>query len=732
MSFLAIAFGLGSLAVGLPIIFHLIRRSPQRRIDFSSLRFLQPSPPRLTRRNRIEDWLLLLLRGTAIVLVTLAFMRPLIRDAALVTEDDLVGRRVVILIDTSASMRQPEAWANAQAAFREQLAGLRPRDDFAVVAFDSTTRVIIPFDEPTGRSPPMEKRDLAKAALDELAPTWFETDVGNAFSQAVELLESQRSAGPEQVDGYIVLISDLQSGASFEALAGIEWPAAVRVDVRCVVKKQRINAVPKIMVEPGGIGARPRIRIARSDGAGAETFSLVWQEQASEQAAERFAIDVPAGSMRTIEKELPASGQCFQLALSGDEVDFDNIVYLARPTIGKQIVLFVGDEGLDDPAALGYFLKRAISSAHFQVMQVSNVANWEAGFGLEPIPLPLHSQPTSAVGEEGATFSNGPVVSRPALVVVAKPLPDEQRRVLADYAASGGIVLVCVNRPDVAASLASLTGAVPESNNQDADTKTTDVGFHSKYRLLIDVDMTHPWLAPFASPQFSNFTKIRFWRTCPVRGNEHDLRVIARFDDERPAMWENPIGTGRVIGLASSWHPDDSQLGLSSKFVPLMKRLVELNPERRPVVNDLVVGESWPIPTKFAGKKIVITRPDGTLEECSAEVTEYRKTELPGIYRVQAGDDSERFAVNPAASESKLEPVPLDQLKSWGVPMEAGSSIAQEIRTQQFLNDQAVESRQRIWKWLIVAALIVLTIESWLAAWQQRRRRLESTSGAHS
>lgn len=730
MSFLAIAFGLGGLAVGLPILFHLIRRSPRRRIDFSSLRFLQPSPPRLTRRSRIEDWLLLLLRGTAIGLVTLAFMRPLIRDAALVTENDLAGRRVVILIDTSASMRQPEAWANAQAEVREQLESLRPRDDFAVVAFDSTTRVIVPFDEPNGRLPPREKRDLAKVAVDELAPTWFETDVGNALSQAVELLESQRGAGPEQVDGYIVLISDLQSGARFESLAGIEWPASVHVDVRYVVKKQRINAVPRILVEPEGRGARPRIRVTRSDGAGAETFSLVWQEQNPEQAAERFAIDVPAGSIRTIEKELPATGQSFQLTLTGDEVEFDNVVYLARPAIKKQIVLFIGDEGVDDPAALGYFLKRAISSAKIEVVQAQNIENWEAGVDFEPIPVPPHPQSVAADKVNDARFSDSLVESRPALVVVAKPLPDEQRRVLTDYAASGGIVLACVNRPEVAASLASLTGAIPESNNQRAETKSSDVSFHGKYRLLIDVDVTHPWLAPLASPQFSNFTKIRFWSTCPVRLDEQNLRVIARFDDERPAMWEKPIGSGRVIGLASSWHPDDSQLGLSSKFVPLMKRLLELNPERQPVISDLVVGESWRIPTIFAGKKIVITRPDGTMEECPAEATEYRQTDMPGIYRVQADDYREIFAVNLAASESKLEPIPLDQLKSWGVPMEAHLSIAQEVRAQQLLSDQAVESRQRIWKWLIVAALIVLTIESWLAAWQQRRRRLESPPGA--
>ena len=76
MNFLAPLFALGMLAVGLPILFHLIRRSPKERMPFSSLMFLSPSPPRLAKRSRIDQWLLLLLRATALVLLAIAFMRP--------------------------------------------------------------------------------------------------------------------------------------------------------------------------------------------------------------------------------------------------------------------------------------------------------------------------------------------------------------------------------------------------------------------------------------------------------------------------------------------------------------------------------------------------------------------------------------------------------------------------------------------------------------------------------
>ena len=82
MSFLAPLFLLGGLAVALPIIFHLVRRTTRERIRFSSLMFLQPSPPRLTRRSRLEHLLLLLLRCTVLCLLALGFSRPFIKKAA--------------------------------------------------------------------------------------------------------------------------------------------------------------------------------------------------------------------------------------------------------------------------------------------------------------------------------------------------------------------------------------------------------------------------------------------------------------------------------------------------------------------------------------------------------------------------------------------------------------------------------------------------------------------------
>ena len=80
MSLLAPLYFIGAIAIGAPILFHLIRRQPKGQVPFSSLMFLKATPPRLTRRSRLDNWFLLLLRALALILLAIAFARPFLRE----------------------------------------------------------------------------------------------------------------------------------------------------------------------------------------------------------------------------------------------------------------------------------------------------------------------------------------------------------------------------------------------------------------------------------------------------------------------------------------------------------------------------------------------------------------------------------------------------------------------------------------------------------------------------
>ena len=140
MSFLTPLYIAGIIAVSAPIIFHLIRRTPSGKRPFSTVMFLEPSPPRISKRKRIDNWLLLLLRAAALTLLALAFARPFFREAIDDAVDHRDSREVAILLDTSASMRREGLWEEAVARVEAIIGDAAAGDLLALYTFDHGNR----------------------------------------------------------------------------------------------------------------------------------------------------------------------------------------------------------------------------------------------------------------------------------------------------------------------------------------------------------------------------------------------------------------------------------------------------------------------------------------------------------------------------------------------------------------------------------------------------------------
>ncbi len=104
MTFLNPLFLIGLAAAAIPLIIHLFNFRRPRRVDFSSLSFLDELQKRTMQRVRIKQWILLALRTLAIAALVMAFARPTIRaDLA----GALGGRgrtSMVLVVDNSPSM----------------------------------------------------------------------------------------------------------------------------------------------------------------------------------------------------------------------------------------------------------------------------------------------------------------------------------------------------------------------------------------------------------------------------------------------------------------------------------------------------------------------------------------------------------------------------------------------------------------------------------------------------
>ena len=135
MSLLFPLYALGALALAAPIIFHLFQRKPHGQQEFSSLMFLQATPPKLTRRSKLSDLLLLLLRGLALLLLAAAFARPFLRSTTLLDLDAPI-RSIALLVDTSASLRRDGLWDEQKKAIDTVVKDLRPTDQVMLMSYD--------------------------------------------------------------------------------------------------------------------------------------------------------------------------------------------------------------------------------------------------------------------------------------------------------------------------------------------------------------------------------------------------------------------------------------------------------------------------------------------------------------------------------------------------------------------------------------------------------------------
>ncbi len=721
MSFLTPLFLLGGLAIAGPIIYHLVRRTTRERTVFSSLMFLLPSPPRLSKRHRLEHWLLLLLRCAALLLLALGFARPFLRQAPVVDPTSAAPKRQVVLVDQSASMRRAGAWDSARERAAEILRRAAPADQVALYTFDRQARPLVSFED-WNRTAPGDRAAFATARLAALTPGWGGTHLGNALITAAEALaenDGTQDRGPLQ----IVLVSDLQVGSRIDTLQAYEWPKGVELIVEPAKVTNPTNAGVQLVAEAAdsarAVDAPVRVRVTNAAESKREKFTLAWERgtvarNASDEANEKraspasgsvgAAIDayVPPGQSRVFSLPLPKgadAGGVERIVLRGDDEAFDNTVYVIPAVQQRASVLWIGRDVAEDVKQPLFFLRRAfVETPRVAVNVIANA-------------------PAAALKPED--------VAAASLIFVSEALPESAATGLRQEIEAGKTVVVVARSAQIAPTLNALAGTpgqpLPMEEARPAN-----------YAMLAEIDFQHPLFAPFADPRFSDFTKIHVWKYRKLDATPlPNARVVAKFDSGDPALVEVPVGKGRVFVLAMGWQPEDSQLAVSSKFVPLLWSLLELAGGAASVTTQFAVGDTLPLQPERGA--IAMRAPGGGPIALPEKATEFGGTMQPGIYEANGGPGTraQRFAVNLDANESRTTALGVDELEQFGVPL-AKTEPTPAVQTERttLLQGVEAENRQKLWRWFIVATLAVLLFETALAGWTARRSALQTEEAA--
>jgi hypothetical protein len=346
--------------------------------------------------------------------------------------------------------------------------------------------------------------------------------------------------------------------------------------------------------------------------------------------------------------------------LSGDAESFDNRAFVAPRRARAVRVLYAGES--TEPANAEsplFFLSRSLGPT-------------------ESLRPEISARPIGELAE--ADWRSADVA------ILAGNLPSRQVEELRGFAEGGGVAVLLVTDAGAGSWLTKLDSgfAVSEAPIKD-------------YALLEGIDFDHAMFRPFATPGLRDFSKIHTWkhRKLSVPAN---ARILASFDSKAPALVEWPCGKGRIFLSSCNWVPADSQLPLSSKFVPLVYAILGEAGFQHREPDRYLVGDARPGTS---------TQPD--------------RLTAPGIYPVADGAEARTIACNLPPSESRLEPFPVETLVAFGIPVGASGHAGRAAAPgpEPRLQAAGLEEQQRLWKWLLPALLALLLVETW---WANRPR----------
>ena len=115
-----------------------------------------------------------------------------------------------------------------------------------------------------------------------------------------------------------------------------------------------------------------------------------------------------------------------------------------------------------------------------------------------------------------------------------------------------------------------------------------------------------------------------------------------------------------------------------------------------------------------------MTKPGGDTILLEGKTRIVADTDRPGVYGVDTKDGTANFVVQLDPLESDTTPLSRESFEQAGCRLARPLDMAAEEARMQQLRDVELESRQKVWKWLVAVAIGLLIVETLLAGWMTR------------
>lgn len=632
---------LAALGISIPIVLHILNKARPKKVNWAAMELLQKTTQQQSKKIKLEDWLLMVLRCLTFLLVALAMMR-----LVFVNSSDLfsgASRELILVIDSSYSMNHGQYESRFDLAKKKAMKivnSLPSGSKISLVTIGDEPEVLIRHRDPSEISleryfaaleakPEGFGLEVSLSVLDELLN---ESDSANR--EVIFLTDAQKRSWCENSESAIEKIAELNQKASISLLPlGDEsYENLALSDFHMTSGACRsggfINLSAKI-INHGESLATASIELFHNGNI--VDVTSVSSLQPKEERLLRFGV------------QLESSGpNKFQLSLESDNLEDDNSAYLAIDVPDKLKVLIVeGSPGAGRYLELATQLERS-GYAEGLICTVSL-----------------------------ASLVSAEQIEKNDVVVLADvgDLDEENIKILDEKVRNGAGLLVYAGVNMDAFSAEQIIGRLV---TMDWEKKVSpEDGRDHQIRVSPQSDQLGLELRRLEAEILD----------CKVNGFHQvqtaaDSKILLELDNGNPLLFIQEVERGKLAIFTTGADREWSSLPLNPAGPILFHLLLqELSTGDRQ--KSLRIGESARVEIRSnrLGAEPKLIGPSGEVSvpvrQEARESNKYielllSKTEIPGFHELQFGDntDFEVLAANLDAGESDLKPATIDELES--------------------------------------------------------------------
>ena len=632
---------LAALGISIPIVLHILNKARPKKVNWAAMELLQKTTQQQSKKIKLEDWLLMVLRCLTFLLVALAMMR-----LVFVNSSDLfsgASRELILVIDSSYSMNHGQYESRFDLAKKKAMKivnSLPSGSKISLVTIGDEPEVLIRHRDPSEISleryfaaleakPEGFGLEVSLSVLDELLN---ESDSANR--EVIFLTDAQKRSWCENSESAIEKIAELNQKASISLLPlGDEsYENLALSDFHMTSGACRsggfINLSAKI-INHGESLATASIELFHNSNI--VDVTSVSSLQPKEERLLRFGV------------QLESSGpNKFQLSLESDNLEDDNSAYLAIDVPDKLKVLIVeGSPGAGRYLELATQLERS-GYAEGLICTVSL-----------------------------ASLVSAEQIEKNDVVVLADvgDLDEENIKILDEKVRNGAGLLVYAGVNMDAFSAEQIIGRLV---TMDWEKRVSpEDGRDHQIRVSPQSDQLGLELRRLEAEILD----------CKVNGFHQvqtaaDSKILLELDNGNPLLFIQEVERGKLAIFTTGADREWSSLPLNPAGPILFHLLLqELSTGDRQ--KSLRIGESARVEIRSnrLGAEPKLIGPSGEVSvpvrQEARESNKYielllSKTEIPGFHELQFGDntDFEVLAANLDAGESDLKPATIDELES--------------------------------------------------------------------